>query len=74
MAAHACLKNEFTGDGKYHNLMAWLKSGLNTEMKQDEYSTARPTETRWVLNSQTNTETLEQQKSNSWTQVGPTKI
>ena len=25
MAAHACLKNEFTEDEKYHNLMRWLK-------------------------------------------------
>ena len=25
MAAHACLKNEFTKDEKYHNLMTWLK-------------------------------------------------
>ena len=24
MAAHACLKNEFTEDEKYHNLMSWL--------------------------------------------------
>ena len=24
MAAHARLKNEFTEDEKYHNLMAWL--------------------------------------------------
>ena len=24
MAAHACLKNEFTEDEKYHNLMNWL--------------------------------------------------
>ena len=24
MAAHARLKNEFTGDQKYHNLMRWL--------------------------------------------------
>ena len=24
MAAHACLKNEFSGDEKYHNLMSWL--------------------------------------------------
>ena len=24
MAAHACLKNEFTEDEKYHNLMRWL--------------------------------------------------
>ena len=24
MAAHACLKNEFTEDKKYHNLMRWL--------------------------------------------------
>ena len=24
MAAHACLKNEFTDDEKYHNLMSWL--------------------------------------------------
>ena len=30
-------------------------------------------EIRWVLNSKTLTETLEQQKSNSWTPVGPTK-
>ena len=25
MAAHARLKNEFSGDEKYHNLMTWLK-------------------------------------------------
>ena len=25
MAAHACLKNEFTEDEKYHNLVRWLK-------------------------------------------------
>ena len=25
MAAHACLKNEFTEDEKYRNLMRWLK-------------------------------------------------
>ena len=25
MAAHARLKNEFTEDEKYHNLMRWLK-------------------------------------------------
>ena len=25
MAAHACLKNEFTEDEKYNNLMRWLK-------------------------------------------------
>ena len=25
MAVHACLKNEFTEDEKYHNLMSWLK-------------------------------------------------
>ena len=25
MAAHARLKNEFTEDEKYHNLMTWLK-------------------------------------------------
>ena len=25
MAAHARLKNEFTDDEKYHNLMSWLK-------------------------------------------------
>ena len=24
MAGHACLKNEFTKDKKYHNLMSWL--------------------------------------------------
>ena len=24
MAAHACLKNEFTEDEKYQNLMTWL--------------------------------------------------
>ena len=24
MAAHACLKNEFTEDENYHNLMSWL--------------------------------------------------
>ena len=24
MAAHARLKNEFTEDGKYHNVMRWL--------------------------------------------------
>ena len=24
-AAHACLKNEFTEDEKYHNLISWLK-------------------------------------------------
>ena len=30
-------------------------------------------ETRWVLNSKTNTETQEQQNSNSWTPLGPTK-
>ena len=24
MAAHACLKNEFTEDEKYYNLMSWL--------------------------------------------------
>ena len=24
MAAHACLKNEFTEDEKCHNLMSWL--------------------------------------------------
>ena len=24
MAAHACLKNEFMEDEKYHNLMSWL--------------------------------------------------
>ena len=24
MAGHACLKNEFTEDEKYHNLMSWL--------------------------------------------------
>ena len=24
-AAHACLKNEFMEDDKYHNLMSWLK-------------------------------------------------
>ena len=30
-------------------------------------------ETRWVLNSKTNAETLGQQKSNSWTPMGPTK-
>ena len=24
MAAHACLKNEFTEDEKYHNLMTWF--------------------------------------------------
>ena len=24
MAAHACLKNEFTEDEKYHNRMTWL--------------------------------------------------
>ena len=24
MAAHACMKNEFTEDEKYHNLMRWL--------------------------------------------------
>ena len=28
---------------------------------------------RWALHSKTYTETLEQQKSNSWTPVGPTK-
>ena len=26
MAAHARLKNEFTGDEKYHNHMSWLIS------------------------------------------------
>ena len=26
MAAHARLKNDFTDEGKYHNLMTWLKS------------------------------------------------
>ena len=26
MAAHVCLKNEFTEDGKCHNLMRWLKT------------------------------------------------
>ena len=25
MTAYACLKNEFTEDQKYHNLMGWLK-------------------------------------------------
>ena len=25
MAEHVCLKNEFTEDEKYHNLMRWLK-------------------------------------------------
>ena len=28
MAAHARLKNEFTDDEKYHNLMRWLKCCL----------------------------------------------
>ena len=28
MAAHARLKNEFTEDEKYNNLMTWLKYGL----------------------------------------------
>ena len=28
MAAHACLKNEFTEDEKYHNLMSWLKYNI----------------------------------------------
>ena len=28
MAAHARLKNEFTEDEKYYNLMTWLKYGL----------------------------------------------
>ena len=28
MAAHAHLKNEFTGDEKYYNLMGWLKYPL----------------------------------------------
>ena len=28
MAAHAPLKNECTGDKKYHNLMSWLKYTL----------------------------------------------
>ena len=31
MAVHALLKNEYTEDEKYHNLMSWLKlSLLNT--------------------------------------------
>ena len=28
MAAHARLKNEFTEDEKYHNVMRWLKCDL----------------------------------------------
>ena len=28
MAAHACLKNEFTENEKYHNLIRWLISWL----------------------------------------------
>ena len=32
MAAHACLKNEFTEDEKCHNLMRWLKYFLVFEL------------------------------------------
>ena len=28
MAAHVCLKNVFTEDEKYHNLMSWLINSL----------------------------------------------
>ena len=31
MAAHVCLKNEFTEDEKYHNLMKWLKCFIVSE-------------------------------------------
>ena len=31
MAAHAHLKNEFTEDEKYHNLMSWLISQVSDE-------------------------------------------
>ena len=33
MAAHARLKNEFTEDEKYHNLMRWLKYFLNMRLE-----------------------------------------
>ena len=31
MAAHACLKNEFTEDEKYHYLTRWLKLSIRDE-------------------------------------------
>ena len=37
MAAHACLKNEFIEDEKYHNLMTWLKLFFPVLEKTDSF-------------------------------------
>ena len=37
MAAHACLKNEFTEDEKHNNLMSWLITGYTLMQLQFKY-------------------------------------
>ena len=39
MAAHARLKNEFTEDEKYHNLMCWLINYQSTETQHQSTDT-----------------------------------
>ena len=34
IAIHVCLKNEFTEDAKYHNLMTWLKLSPKIHLKR----------------------------------------
>ena len=34
MAEHGCLKNEFTEDEKYHNLMSWFKHKENQWLRK----------------------------------------
>ena len=42
MAAHARLRNAFTEDEKYHNLMAWLKCREQTEKRTNNDNDNKP--------------------------------
>ena len=37
MTGHACLKNEFTKDKKYHNLMSWLIFCLQDSDEEEHF-------------------------------------
>ena len=48
MAAHAHLKNEFTEDEKYHNLMTWLNyTDMGFTAIQDYFTYYGPSQSNW---------------------------
>ena len=62
-----------TSNSSMHTRSAWMTSNSSMHQSSRHINQEHRDETRWIFNSKTNTETLEQQKSNSWTPVGPTK-